>query len=446
MNGEGEDYQLYHGEPRWISDATLEVSGVRLVTHGKSLCLSCRGGKMLCGRPYCPILSKAEALIRNLERVKSIKVEGSSPPGIFVGRMGYPKVYAGPMIPPFRGDTSILDMPEEWVGKSFHEIIDYRYSLIRGKRLIAVDEAVDPGPFLLSLQELAMASEPVNSEALLKRRPSNIVVLSEFSQPFGPSAPLRDYRVESIKVDHRIEKAYYDGDLPASEAVVTLYRNGVPVSKVQRCLSAGILGMQGRRRLVPTRWAITAVDDITSKALLTGVRGYPTINDFRVYSFRHLGNIFAALLYPSKWEFEWIEAWFPGTTWNVNGWRAELIGDHEGFKGRSRYAYEIGGCYYAARLAAAEALEREKRQAGVLILREIYPEYILPVGVWNVRESVRRLMDREYLKFDEAGEAVKALMARLKVPLKVWLSKSKILQGLLVQERLESFLGKSGGY
>ncbi|MEM3607270.1 MAG: Nre family DNA repair protein [Candidatus Bathyarchaeia archaeon] len=428
-----------------MSSAMLEVSGVRLVTHGRSPCLSCRGGRMLCGRSYCPILSKAEALIKHLREVKSIRVEGSSPPGIFVGRMGYPKVYAGPMTPPFRGDTSILDAPERWVGKSFQEIIDYRYSLIRGKRLMAVDGAADPDEFLSTLQELSMASGPVDSEALLKRRPSNIIVLSEFSQPFGPSAPLKDYRVESIKTDHRIEEAFYDGDLPASKAVISLYREGVPVTSVQRCFSAGVLGIRSKRRLVPTRWAITAVDDIVSKAMLIGIRDYPLINEFRTYSFKHLGNMFAALLYPSRWEFEWIEAWFPGTTWNVDGWRPELIGDHEGFKGRSEYAHEIGGCYYAARLAAVEALEREKRQAGVLILREIYPDYVLPVGVWNVRESVRRLLDTGYERFDRAEDAVKALMNRLKVPYRTWLSKSELLQGLLVQERLESFFPKSGG-
>ncbi|MGC8850446.1 MAG: hypothetical protein ACP5QI_08255, partial [Candidatus Bathyarchaeia archaeon] len=139
----------------WNNATMLEVSGIKLVTHGRSLCLSCRGGKMLCGKSYCPILSKAEALIKHLREVKSMRVEGSSPPGIFVGRMGYPKVYAGPMIPPFKGDTSILDAPEEWVGKSFQEIIDYRYSLIRGKVRIAVDEAADPDEPLLTLQELS---------------------------------------------------------------------------------------------------------------------------------------------------------------------------------------------------------------------------------------------------------------------------------------------------
>lgn len=441
INGR-ESYRLSKERPSWVNNTVLDASGVRLVTHGKSLCVICRGGKLLCGKPYCPILSKAEALIKHLRNVKSTRLEGSSPPGIFVGRMGYPKVYAGPMIPPFRGDTSILDMPEEWIGKGFQEIIDYRYSLIRGKRLIEVHEAADPDRFLSNIQELAMATAPVDSEASLKKRPSNVVVLNEFSQPFGPSAPLESYRIESIKTDHRVEAVFYDGDLSASEAVMKLYRNGIPITRIQRCLTAGALGIQDRRRLVPTRWAITAVDDIISKSMLKKVRSYPLINEFRVYSFRHLGNVFAALLYPSKWEFEWIEAWFPGTTWNVAGSTPELIGDHEGFRGRSEYAYEIGGCYYAARLAAVEALEREKRQAGVLLLREIYPDYLLPVGVWNVRESVRRLLNTRYNRFDRLDEAVQALMAELKVPRRIWLSNSKILQNLLLQERLESFFPK----
>ncbi len=395
---------------------------------------------MLCGKPYCPILSKAALLVKNLKLVDSTRLDGASPPGIFVGRIGYPKVYVGPMIPPFHGDTSILDSPEDWIGKSFQEIIGYRYSLIRGKRLVNVEEADDPSRFLLSLQELAMAVDPVDSEAILKRKPSNVMVLNEFSQPFGPSAPLKDYRIESIKVDHKVEKIFYDRDLPASDGITTLYGDDIPITQIQRCLTAGILGVKSRRRLVPTRWAITAVDDTVSKTLLREVKNNSIINEYRVYVFKHLGNIFATLLYPSRWEFEWIEAWFPDTTWNVMGSEPELMGDHEGFEGRTKYASEIGGCYYAARLAAAEALSREGRQAGVLALREIHSSYILPVGVWNVRESVRRLMSMPYERFEDLKTAVKSLMDKLTIPYRRWLSKSDLLKGIQTQRKLEHFM------
>jgi hypothetical protein len=41
---------------------------------------------------------------------------GCSPPAVFVGRYGYPKVDIGPLLPPEFGDTSIMDKPEMWVG------------------------------------------------------------------------------------------------------------------------------------------------------------------------------------------------------------------------------------------------------------------------------------------------------------------------------------------
>src|SRR3712207_9590693 len=61
-------------------------------------------------------------------------IDGSSPPSIFVGRYGYPKVRIGPMIPPLHGDTTILDRTELWTGKSIEEIANYRLSLVLGTR------------------------------------------------------------------------------------------------------------------------------------------------------------------------------------------------------------------------------------------------------------------------------------------------------------------------
>ena len=40
--------------------------------------------------------------------LNKLKIGGSSPPSIFIGRYGYPKVSIGPMIPPVIGDTSII--------------------------------------------------------------------------------------------------------------------------------------------------------------------------------------------------------------------------------------------------------------------------------------------------------------------------------------------------
>ena len=39
----------------------------------------------------------------------SDSISGSSPPSVFVGSYGYPKVWVGPMVPPIHGDTTVLD-------------------------------------------------------------------------------------------------------------------------------------------------------------------------------------------------------------------------------------------------------------------------------------------------------------------------------------------------
>ena len=52
----------------------------------------------------------------------------------------------------------------------------------------------------------------------------------------------------------------------------------------------------------------------------------------------------------------------------------------------------IAGAYFAAKLGVLEYLDEKKSQAGVVILREIRPEYAIPVGVWQVREGIREAM------------------------------------------------------
>ncbi len=80
-------------------------------------------------------------------------LSGATPPSVFVGRYGYPKVKVGPMVPPLHGDTTILDKPEMWLGKSIDEIVNYRFSLVRG--VSNIDIHSPSGKYVESLQELA---------------------------------------------------------------------------------------------------------------------------------------------------------------------------------------------------------------------------------------------------------------------------------------------------
>lgn len=422
----------------------LNPPALNLKVHAgrESLCLLCRGSRMLCGKTRCPAMARLYSLLKIKNLINDERIFGSSPPGVFVGRMGYPYVQAGPLVPPVLGDTSLFDMPEKWIGKTMDEIISFRTGLVRGKFRVNVKKPSDNEAFLNRTLEIALAKESVDTEVIFRRKPSAHFLLDDEVQPMGPSAPILKIEVENVKVDHEIEKAYGDADLKAEEAMLNLYLNGIPVSKIQRALSVGALGIKRQRRMVPTRWSITAVDSTISRRLIEDeVKDKPELSEYRVYSFSYLGNRFVILLMPSKWRYEWIEAWYPGTPWNPRGESVAMGSDWEDYWGRTSYS-SLGGCYYAVRLAAAEFLSKEGRQAGVVAMREIHPNFIMPLGVWINREGVREAFKRECERFDTLEEALAYIASRFTIPLEEWVGTSVLLRDELRQERLTKYLPK----
>ncbi len=402
------------------------------------LCVACKGSRMLCGKPRCSVMLRLNSFIRAIPLVKGLDIDGASPPSVFVGRIGYPYVYAGPLVPPVHEDTSLYDLPELWFGKPIDEIISFRSMLIRGKHRVHVRRFEEAGRIMDLTRELALASAATDVELALKKRPRGFLVLNDDVQPFGPSAPIRDLRVTSTRWDHHVENAYYDTDLKAKPAVLELYDKGVMVTKIQRAFSVGAFGVEQQRRLVPTRWSITAVDSIVSLDLMEKVRTFPLVNEYRLYESSYLSNQFEVLMMPDAWSYEAIEAWYPGTVWNPSGNKIVLYGDWEGYDGRTTYA-EIGGCYYAARLATCELLSKERRQATVVVLREARPGYIMPVGVWQVRENVRNALRQPPLKFKTLDEALQRVASQFHIPIEQWMAKSRLITEARTQRKITHY-------
>jgi hypothetical protein len=386
---------------------------------------------------------KVNYFLRSVPLMASEDIAGVSPPSVFIGRMGYPYVYAGPLVPPVYEDTSLYDMPEQWFGRSIDEIVGFRSLLIRGKHRVHVQKFSEGGRIIDRTRELALAEKGVEMELNLTKKPRGFIFMDDDVQPFGPSAPIRDLHLGNTRFEHRIEKAYNDIDLSASQAVQELYGKGVMVTKIQRAFSVGAFGLEKNRRLVPTRWSITAVDDIISKTLMSDVKSCPEINEFRVYESAYLDNVFEVLMIPGRWSYECMEAWYPGTVWNPNGKGAFIFSDWEGNGGRSTYA-AIGGCYYSARLAVCELLTKERRQATVIVLREARPGYIMPVGVWQVRENVRNAMRQQPYLFKTIDDSLKFIAGRFEIPLRRWVMQSALLKDALFQRKLTDFFSKSG--
>ena len=239
-------------------------------------------------------------------------------------------------------------------------------------------------------------------------------------------------------MEQRIEKAYYDTDLKSTKAVLELYDRGVIVTKIQKAFSVGAFGVEKNRKLVPTRWSITAVDDIISKSLREQVKTFPEINEYRVYESVYLDNVFEVLMIPAQYSYESMEAWYPGTVWNPAGKNVAIFSDWEGNNGRTTYA-AIGGCYYSARLATCELLLKERRQATVIVLREARPGYIMPIGVWQVRENVRNAMRQKPFNFKTLPEALQHISTRFEIPLGRWILQSELLKRALYQKRMSDF-------
>jgi len=411
---------------------------LKTITPKGSLCTTCKGTRMLCRKARCPIITRIYTYLRIKSKVENIQIDGSSPPGVFVGRIGYPYIYAGPLVPPFYGNTSHFDRSEEWFGKTIDEIVDFRFKLVRGKYRVNVNEPEKAGRILEDMRFLAMADRTVDVELSLKKKPNYHFVLNDNVQLIGPSAPMKDIKIGNFKLEPRIEKAHYDYDLKAADAVLKLYKSGVLVSKLQKALSVGAFGIKGQRRLVPTRWSITATDSMISQSLMETIKTFPLINKFRIYESNYLDNRFEVLMIPDSWKYEAMEAWYPGTIWNSNSSKIFLIGDWESYSGRTKYA-GMGGCYYAARLAVNEKLIKERRQATVIVLREAHKGYIMPVGVWQVRENVRNALRGDPFKYDKMEDVLKHLSAKFEIQLKSWIENSKILKDTLVQTKLSNY-------
>jgi len=367
-----------------------------------------------------------ESLSKYGNLFSSDSISGTSPPSIFVGSYNYPKVSVGPMVPPIHGDTSLLDNPEKWSGKSLEEIVNFRLNLVRGIQKIPIDQT--DGRYIENLQEITMSSKPIDSDLIFEKTLSSSISLNDESAPFGPIGQIKSAKFSVSSSVKSIEKIFYDKDLKSQDAVLNLYNSGIEISKIQKCFSIGMLGQ--KRKLVPTRWSITATDDIISKSLTDEILDYSLIDSCRVFSYAHLGNVFSVVLFPHRWIYEMIEAWYSN---GILGFGS----DHEDARGID-HPPAIAGAYFAAKLGVVEYLSKKKIQAGVVILREIRPEYAIPVGVWQIREGIREAMNQNPTITDNFEHALIFASNKMSISKSEWLSHGMILK-LMRQKTLSDF-------
>jgi hypothetical protein len=380
------------------------------------------------------------------ESLSGDSLVGSVSPSIFVGRSNYPNVSTGILSPVGREDRADqFRTSGAWYdeGVSIADVFERRTSLLNSNRPTDVDSVHDAWDGWLGTQrEVAIADRPVDVEIGLGSKPDLDldVDATDMGAPVGPSARARDATLgENPHVPRPVEKTLEDDDWRAQGAMTYLYRRGFDVYDINSILSAGALGRGENRRLVPTRWSITAVDDTIGQYLRGTIRDAPSVDGVEIHRNEYLGNAFWVILAPGRWEYELVEMKAPGSVWNPDPEAGTyLAAAHENREGRTSYVDETAGAYYAARLGVLEHLSDRDRQAKAIVLRHVSDEYWGPVGVWQVRESVRDAFEGEHGTAETFGEAVRGVTEHLPVSLSDLRRKSTMAAGL--QTDLRSFI------
>jgi len=409
------------------------------------LCDNCKRS----GRVWCPHNAALEIKARLTPSLKQ-DMFGPTPPGLFVGHNFYPNVYWGPMV----SLEHVEDEPANMYGMTLEKIIESRASMVRGMKRGGV--MAPSGKMLLEAQEAVMSIKPVDVEARFSKTPQFSLELDDVAHPVGASAPIERFAMaDNPAIPKRVDE-FYNENVLANEALRELLVSGFDVHYLSKLLMSGILGKKAKRKLVPTKWAITATDDMAAKRFMESVRDCRELEEIRIYSNEYLDNRFEVLLLPGGWEYEQFEALLTPeleerkrkmqgasgirvshsswAEWKHDG-RVNMSEEHEPYFGRSDYAERQGGGYYAARFSVCEALYKMRRQARAIVFREIGTGYTIPVGVWEVRENVRHAFGNKPERFASKDEALECLALRLSVPLKEYTARSKIL----LQRRLTEF-------
>ena len=380
-------------------------------------CVRCKGTKNLCGLGYCPILKKIRSQQKQSKNLKQ-NIFGTTNE-VFVGSVNYPDISWGPVLAleGYQGTRKSYET-------GYEKVVEYRSSMVKGKRFGGIR------PHKRSVeetQEAALSIKPVDMEINFSKVPRYDMQFSSVVAPTGASAPMRRVRIcENPKIPKVVDSLIEEGR-KAKETIIELYGKGLDNYYITNVLSIGKLGVLEKRILVPTRWSITATDDMLGKYLAEKVREQKQLNSVWVFSHESFSNHYEIIVAPGQWEFENFEAWCPKTLWNFEGKKTRISREYEPFGGRSKYASLQAGAYYAVRLAVLEFLAGIRRQGRVVAIREVYEGYQIPVGVFQVRENARDAM-KNAERYSNLNEAISMVSKRIRLNFEEYNKRSEVLR------------------
>lgn len=189
------------------------------------------------------LLDRVRYWKKTIEAAKNFS--GTSPPSVFIGNFQYPHVFLGILSPPVQdSNANILDSPEQWYQQkaSIDQVLTFRSEMIYSR--FKSDVRAPRGKLIDVLQELAMSKRPTDLEIELRKSPKFRFALDNRSTPIGNPAPIfQAHLIDTPTVERRVDYILSDVDLHAQNAVFRLYDFNLPVSRIQKMFSAGLLGL-----------------------------------------------------------------------------------------------------------------------------------------------------------------------------------------------------------
>lgn len=378
-------------------------------------CAECKG-KGLCGLPRCPIVSRFHAQ----SAMKPTSSYQGSSPSVFIGSFGYPEFQGGPLL------INDSDNPPDWLARNLgmEEIAGIRARTIRGRSALHAVAG--------NLQEIALSTRPLDVDVAFEKPVAFSLDFDGTIAPVGFTGTVKTLSINgSARVERVVDRITSDTDIAAADACAVLRESEIDVYRITGLMTAGLLGK--RRTFVPTRRAITAVDDTISRKLKEEISRFPPVEEIRLFMGEIFGNRIVCILVPGDWKYEMIEIWGRHSLWG--GDEEVIMRDGEGIK-KKGYS-PISGAYYSARLAACEYLKKIQRSARVIIIRRVSGDYWAPLGTWVIREAARKAMTNPPGAHESLPAAVR--QASLLLGSDTWISYSSVIPEVLTQRTLFHF-------
>ena len=310
---------------------------------------------------YYEILKHKKEISNIVNYVKRGDIQGFTPPSALVGEYNYPNVAVGVV---FTNDekAQIYDAPRLWAEKNYNvsDIFSLRTRLVNASKNFNVNNINQEE--LERIRMAVISADQLNVGLKVSSINMPKIDKDDFYQ-HGIKTKLEKFSIkDNFKIDNRIEKIYYYKDMKSNDGILSLYNHKIDENKISKMLSVGAMGI--KRKLVPTKWSITAVDDSIGKDDIQKIKMFNKGEDYKIKTGQFLGNRFTFIFLKGPWSFELLE------TWNRDKESVFMgNGDYEFYGGRKDYVKNTAGAYYAVRLAVLEKLMEMKMQYSVVVVR-----------------------------------------------------------------------------